>query len=206
MIKNYLLIALLITSFQLFSQEAYFLAGSNFTKYIFKSSAGDLVTPLHSGTGSTFEMGYSKPLKIKGLDYSLGLTLNDYNAVAGSPSESYKWDTKHIGIQNSVCYNSTVSKDFQASVKAGLNLSTMIYGKQNSNGAVYDLMRQNEFSGILISPFVGLQARYKLNELGYLSLGYMFSKSLKPFNNSSEKLSFNTNQIQFGIHFNINKK
>jgi hypothetical protein len=82
----------------------------------------------------------------------------------------------------------------------------MIYGKQNSNGVVYDLIGQNEFSGIFISPFVGLQTRYRLNDLGYLSLGYAFSKSLKPFNNSTEKLSFNTNQILFGIHFNINKK
>jgi hypothetical protein len=206
MIKNYLLIALLITSFQLFSQEAYFLAGNNFTKYIFKSSRGDSATPLQSGSGSNYEMGYSTPLKVKDTYYSLGLTLNDYNAVAGSPSESYKWDTKYIGIKNAVSYNYSVSKDFLLSIKGGLDLSTMIYGKQNTNGAVYDLMGQKEFSGIFISPFVGLQTRYKLNELGYLSLGYAYSKSLKPFDNSTEKLSFNTNQILFGIHFNINKK
>ena len=205
MMKNYLRIAFLITSFQLFSQEAYFLAGSNFTKYVFKSSGGTIATQLQSGTGSTYEMGYSIPFKNQESYYSIGITLNDYNALAGSQSESYRWDTKYIGIQNALSYNFSVSNNLQFSAKGGVNLSTIIYGKQNINGAVYDLTGQNEFSGIFISPFVGVQTRYKLNDLGYLSLGYAVSKSWNSFNNSEEKLSFNTNQILFGIHFNINK-
>lgn len=206
MIKNYLLIAFLITSFQLFSQEAYFLAGSNFTKYVFKSSNGTMATPLQSGTGSSYEVGFSRPTKTEKFYYNIALTLNDYNAVAGSQFESYRWETKYIGIQNAATYNFDVYNDFQLTLKGGVNLSTIIYGKQNSNGAIYDLMRQAEFSGIVLSPFVGVQTRYKLNDLGYLSLGYAFSQSLKPFNTSAEKLSFNTNQILFGIHFAINKK
>lgn len=205
MMKNYLLIAILFTSYQLFSQEAYFLAGSNFTKYVFKSSEGGLSTLLQSGTGSTFEIGYSTPIKLKQTHYSIGLTLNDYNTIAGSLSESYNWNTKYIGVQNALNYRYAVSKDFLVSAKGGLNLSTMIYGKQNTNGAIYDLMGQEEFSGIIISPFVGVQTSYKLNDIGYLSLGYAFSKSMNPFNSSQEKLSFNTNQILFGIQFNINK-
>lgn len=205
MMKNYLLIAFLAVSFPLFSQEAYFLAGSNFTKYGFKSSGGAMTTQLQSGTGSTFEMGYSMPFKNEKIHYSVGLTLNDYNAVAGSPSETYQWDTKYMGFQNAVSYNFTLSNNFQLAVKAGVNLSTLLYGKQNINGAVYDLMGQDEFSGLFLSPFAGIYARYRLNDLGYLSLGYAFSKSVNPFNTSEEKLSFNTNQILFGIHFNINK-
>jgi hypothetical protein len=202
--KNYLLILFLIVSFQLFSQEAYFVAGSNFTKYVYKNAAGAMTIPLQSGTGSTYEMGYSKPLKISNMHYSLGITLNDYNAVAGSQSETYKWDTKYIGVQNAVSYNYAVSNNFEFSVKGGVNLSTIIYGKENINGVVYDLMGQDEFSGIFLSPFVGVQTRYQLKDLGYLSFGYAFSKSLNLFNSSQEKLSFNTNQILFGIHFNIN--
>lgn len=206
LLKNYLLFIVLIASCQLFSQEAHFLAGSNFTKYTFKSSEGTLTTQLQSGTGSTYEMGYSMPLKIQKINYSVGITLNDYNAIAGSPSESYRWDTKYIGIQNALSYNFTVSNDFQLVLKGGVNLSTIIYGKQNINGVVYDLMGQDEFSGIFLSPSVGVNARYKLNDFGYLSLGYAFSKSINVFNTSEDKLSFNTDQILFGIHFNINKK
>jgi hypothetical protein len=206
LLKNFLLFTFLVASGQLFSQEAYFLAGSNFTKYTFKTSDGAMTTQLQSGTGSTYEMGYSMPLKIQKINYSIGITLNDYNAIAGSPSESYRWDTKYIGIQNALSYNFTVSNDFQLAIKGGVNLATIIYGKQNINGVVYDLMGQDEFSGIFVSPSVGVQTRYKLNDFGYLSLGYAFSKSINVFNTSQDKLSFNTNQILFGIHFNINKK
>lgn len=204
MIKNYLLLVMLITSFQLFSQEAYFLAGSNITKYTFKSSEGVMATQLQSGTGSSFEMGYSSPLKDQKIFYDVSVTLNDYNAVAGSSANSYKWETKYIGVQNAVSFNFPVANNFQLMLNGGINLSTIIYGKQTVDGAVYDLMGQDEFSGVLISPFVGAHTKYQLNDLGYLSLGYSFSKSLNPFNVSPDKLSFNTNQILFGIHFNIN--
>jgi hypothetical protein len=206
MIKNYLLFLLLITSFQLFSQEAYFLAGSNITKYTFKSSEGVMTTQLQSGTGSSYEMGYSSPLKDQKIFYDISITLNDYNAVAGSPANSYKWETKYVGVQNAVSFNFPVANNFQLMLNGGLNLSTIIYGKQTVNGVVYDLMGQDEFSGLLLSPFVGAHTRYKLNDFGCLSLGYCFSKSLNPFNVSPDKLSFNTNQILFGIHFNINNK
>jgi hypothetical protein len=205
LLKNFLLFTFLVASCQLFSQEAYFLAGSNFTKYTFKISDGAMTTQLQSGTGSTYEMGYSLPIKTEKIYYSVGVTLNDYNAVAGSQSESYTWDTKYIGVQNAVSYSFSVSNNFQLSIKGGVNLATIIYGKQNIDGAVYDLMGQDEFSGMFISPFFGGETRYKLNDLGYLSLGYAFSKSLNLFNTSQEKLSFNTNQILFGIHFNLNK-
>lgn len=204
MIKNYLPLILLMVSFQLFSQEAYFLAGSNITKYSFKSSEGAMTTPLQSGTGSSYEMGYSSPLQEDKIFYNLSMTLNDYNAVAGSPANSYNWQTKYVGVQNSVSFNFLVANNFQLSVKGGVNLATLIYGKQTANGVVYDLLSQDEFSGLLFSPFIGAQTRYQLNDFGFLSFGYSYSKSLNPFNVSPDKLSFHTSQLQFGIHFNIN--
>ncbi|RKS98721.1 hypothetical protein [Flavobacterium sp. 123] len=206
MMKNYLLIATLITSFQLFSQEAYFLTGNNFTKYIFKTSGESMTTKLQVGTGSTYEIGYSIPLKYPKVSYAISLTLDDYNAIAGSSVSSYSWDSKYVGVQNGISYNYPISTNFQLLVNGGLNFSTIIYGKQTINGAVNDLKTQDEFSGMLLLSFIRLQTRYKLNDYGYLSLGYGFSKSLNPFNLSPQKLSFNTNQILFGIHFNINKK
>lgn len=206
MIKNYLLLALLMFSTHLFSQKAYFLAGSNITSYSFKSSVGEMTTQLQSGTGSSYEIGYTSALKNQKIFYDISLTLNDYNAMAGTPANNYKWETKYMGVQNAISFNLAVAKSFRLMLNGGINLSTIIYGKQTSNGVVYDLMSQDEFSGVLISPFIGAQTRYQLNDLGYLSLGYSFSKSLNPFNVSPDKLSFNNNQILFGIHFNINNK
>jgi hypothetical protein len=206
MIKNYLFLALLLFSSQLFSQKAYFVAGSNITKYSFKSSEGSMTTPLQSGTGSSYEIGYSSALKGQKIFYDISITLNDYNAVAGTPANSYRWETKYIGVQNAVSYNIPVTKGFQLMLNGGVNIGTIIYGKQTSNGVVYDIVDQDEFSGVFFSPFVGAHALCKLSDFGHLSLGYSFSKSLNPFNVSPDKLSFNTNQILFGIHFNIKNK
>lgn len=189
-----------------YSQEAYFSTGSNFTKYSFKSSNGAMQTRLQSGTGTNYEIGFSMPFKNDKFSYSLGVTLNEYNAVAGSLTNSYKWDTKYVGLQGALNFAFCKISNFQFVARGGISLSTIIYGKQELNSSIYDIKKQDEFSNLLVIPFAGLQTKYKLNEFGYLSVGYGISKSISPFNISDEKLSFTTNQITFGIHFNIDKK
>ena len=188
-----------------YSQEVYFLTGSNFTKYDFKSSNEPMVTRLQSGTGSAYEIGYYFPLKSDQFSYSAGITLNEFNALAGSPANNYQWNTKYLGAQSALNYSYSVSSAFQIALKAGANLSKIIYGKQNINGTIYDLINQKEFSGALFSYFAGLIANYKFNDLGYLSLGYGFLNSINTSNSTQEKVAFNSTQLQFGIHFNINK-
>jgi hypothetical protein len=163
-------------------------------------------TPLQGGTGSTYEMGYSRPLKNNRFSHTIGVNLNEYNAVAGNMANSYSWNTKYLGVNNSLDFSVPLTSNFKLLFKAGINLSTIIYGKQIINGAYYDLVSQDEFSGLIFVPYSGLHLKYKLNNLGYLSFGYGISKSLILFNISQEKLTNNTNQILFGIHFNINKK
>jgi len=189
-----------------YSQEVYFSTGSNFTKYSFKSSNGTMLTRLQSGTGTNYEIGFSMPFKNDKFSYSLGMSLNEYNAVAGSPSNSYKWDTKYIGLQGALNFTFCKINNFQFVARGGVSLSTIIYGKQTLNTYVYDLKKQDEFSNLLVIPFAGILTKYKLKDYGYLSLGYGISKSISPFNISDEKLSFTTNQITFGVHFNIDKK
>jgi hypothetical protein len=204
--KLYLLLIAFIALTNSYSQEVYFLTGSNFTKYNFNSNEGTMLTPLQGGTGTNFEMGYSRPLKNNRFSHSVAVNINEYNAVASSLVNSYKWDTKYIGITNALNFTVPLTKNFKLQFKAGLNLSTIIYGKQEINGAIYDLKSQDEFSGLIFIPNTGLQLKYKLNEFGYLSFGYGLSRSLILFNISQEKLTTSTNQILFGIHININKK
>ena len=189
-----------------YSQEVYFLTGSNFTKYNFKNSNEPMATPLQSGTGTSYEMGYTRPLKNNRFSHTIGVNLNEYNAVAGSMANSYQWDTKYLGVNNSLGFTIPLTTNFKLLLNAGLNLSTIIYGKQEINGAIYDLKSQDEFSGLTFVPYTGIHLKYKLNDFGYLSFGYGLSRSLILFNTSQEKLTTITNQILFGIHFNINKK
>jgi hypothetical protein len=86
----------------------------------------------------------------------------------------------------------------------GMNFSTIVYGKQITNGAVYDIRSNAEFSGLKLLPYIGFKAKYKINDIGYLSLGYTHSTSFKPSITNKEYLNISTNQIVFGLHFNVN--
>jgi hypothetical protein len=65
------------------------------------------------------------------------------------------------------------------------------------------LSSQKEFSGLWVSPKLGLQAAYHLDNDFYLSIGYAYEKSLNLTNSSPEKLDFTTNQLQFGLHLKL---
>ena len=204
--KLSLLIIALLALTNCYSQEFYFLTGSNFTKYNFSSNEGFMTTSLQSGTGTNYEMGYTRLLKNKRFSHTVAVNLNEYNAVAGSLANSYKWETKYLGINNALNFTVPITTNFKLLFKAGLNLSTIIHGKQEINGAIYDLKSQDEFSGLIFIPNTGVHLKYKLNDFGYLSFGYGLARSLILFNISQEKLTTSTNQILFGIHININKK
>lgn len=202
--KKLILLLVMIGSFQsIQSQEIYFTTGKNFTDYAFKTGS-DSSNNLQSGIGAFYEMGYVVPLSYEKLNYAIGLSLNEYNAIGGDATNSYTWNTEYIGIQNTLFYSFFKNDGFDVAAKAGLGVATMLYGKQEINSAFYDLSSQKEFSGFFIQPGLGFQAKYNLSGKGSLSLGYHFSKSFNLSNSTEEKLSFNTHQIQFGIHFAIN--
>lgn len=209
MIKNYLLLIFLLVSASIFSQEIYFSTGKNYTKYIYKDANLQKNPNIQSGAGSFYEVGFTKPFVKKSILYSLGLSLNDYNALGGNSVNSYRWDTQYIGLHGGLLYkfyshkiNSKNNIDFL--VKTGLNASTLIYGKQEINGIYYDLMHQKEFSGIILESSVGVMVKYNIPSFGGLSLGYDYCQSINISNSLKEKLSFNTNQIELGVYFNIN--
>jgi hypothetical protein len=209
MIKNYSLLILLLVSLNLFSQEIYFNTGKNYTKYSYKNTDNQANKDLQNGTGNFYEVGFVKPLGINKISYEFGLSFNEYNAIGSNSTSSYRWDTHYLGIHGGLSYslltNKNISKkDFDVLVRAALNASTLVYGKQELNGLYYDLMNQKEFSGIILEPSIGIATKYAFSSFGSLSLGYNFCQSVNITNNSQEKLSFLTNQIELGLNFNIN--
>ena len=187
-----------------YSQEVYFAVGKNFTTYDYKNSSGASNPNLKSGTGNFFELGFINPLGYGKFSYSVGIALNEYNNVGGNSANSYTWNTQYLGAQGGLMYSIFEDKDFDLIPKFGLNVGTIISGKQTINGTYYDLTQEKEFSGLLVTPSLGLQVKYNLSAYGYISLGYNYCKGFNLSNSTDQKLSFSTNQLQFGVHYDIN--
>jgi hypothetical protein len=209
MIKKYLSLIFIIAYCQVFAQQVFLSTGKNFTNYDYKNSNGVSNPNLKSGSGNFYELGFSQGFTNEHFIYSLGLSLNDYNAVGGNSANSYRWETKYLGIKGGLSYsffpneyNSDQSFDFLVNV--GFLGQSIIYGKQEIDGAYYDLVSNNEFSGVLLGSSIGCQVKYQIPSFGFLSLGYNFCHSVNVSNNSEEQLSFNTHQIGLGFHFPIN--
>jgi hypothetical protein len=198
--KLLLVVVLACTIENLHAQEIYLHMGKNFTQYDYKSGT-DSSPSLQAGSGNFYEIGYIMTLNNEKLKYAVGLSLNEYNALGGDINSSYSWNTQYLGVQNTFSIAFVNWKGLQASANGGLGIATLIYGKQNLNGQYLDLSSQKEFSGLWIAPRLGLSVSYNVDNDIYLSLGYAYSKSFNVSNSTDEKLSFNTNQIQFGVHF-----
>lgn len=199
--KILLLVVLLCSAGITNAQAIYFQTGKNFTNYDFKIDEGIGAT-LQAGIGNFYEIGYQIHLANEILDYNIGLNLNSYNGIGGDADFSFSWDTQYLGIQNMLSVVAIKNYGFESGLQGGLGLATMIYGKQNLDGQYLDLAGQKEFSGVVLSPKIGFFARYNVENDIVLSFGYAFSKSFNVTNSTPEKLSFNTQQIQFGVHFN----
>jgi hypothetical protein len=202
--KKLLLVLTFICSFQnIHSQEIYCYSGKNYTNYDYEDATGISNPNLQTGSGNFYEMGYEMPLSNEKINYAIGLSLNEYNAIGGNTVNSYSWITQYIGLKNSLSYSLFDRSSFDVAFSTGLTIATLMYGKQERNGSFIDLMTQKEFSGVIVQPFLGFQTRYDISQDGYLSFGYNFSKSFNMTNSTNEKVSFNNSQLQFGIHFNM---
>lgn len=202
--KKLFLVTLFFTTCLLSAQGVFFKMGKNFTSFSYKNTTPFTDKIKINGTGSSYELGYAMPLKYKDFSYLGSVTLNDYNATGESDLNNLEWKTTYIGVQNVVDYRFYDSFYFFISAQAGLNVSTMLYGKQQLNNATYNLTKNKDFSGLILQPVLGLNAKYYISKSGYLSLGCNFTKSMS-LNPTPEKVSFNTFQILFGGYFDLIK-
>ena len=202
--KKYLLLLVLFSGCFLQAQELFFSNGKNFTKYDYKNSFGNTNSNLRSGEGSFYQLGLDFKLNkaTDKLSYAVSVVYNQFNAEGGSSTANYSWKTNYLGIQNALNYTLFQnSKSFKVKTKLGVATSTIIKGEQYINNVVFDITKNEEFSGITIQPNVGVDFQYAINQNVRISAGYEFSKAFNVSNSSSEELSFTNNQIHFGLHF-----
>lgn len=196
-----LLIICFLTCQWMSSQELFLVSGKNLTSYDYKSANGASDFNLKSKTGSYYELGYEHIFNKK-ISYIASITLNQFNSFSTNEVKSYSWNTNYLGIQNAAAYTLfKTENEIELKLKAGVNIATIIDGKEQINGVIYDVKTEPEFSGIFFQPLIGLDLRYVITDYVTLSMGYNFSKAFKFSHTTDEKLSFTNNQVQLGIHF-----
>jgi hypothetical protein len=187
------------------AQELYVAAGKNITSFDYKSSNGsDKNLNFRSGSGNNFEIGYVANFRNSRSLYSVGLVYNEFNAKASNYNTNYSWKTKYIGIINKISFklfDNCLNSGINAFITLGFNSSILVSGDQFINNYYYNLTKNEDFSGLNLQPFLGLNYEYNVHKNLNIQFGYNFSKSFNVFNKSDEKISFNTHQFQFGLLF-----
>lgn len=189
-----------------YAQEIYYSSGFNHTTYQFSGTDG-LPLQLRSKMGRFHEMGYRLLIDEKRLQYGIGLAFNNFDAWGGDIANNYEWETNFLGINNVLEYTlSDSSTTGRLELLVGLQLQIMhiINGQQNINGALFDLMKEDEFIGLWIQPGILLTSKYHINEALHVSFGYNYSMGFNFFNLTEEKLRLSNHQLRFGLHFSIN--
>jgi hypothetical protein len=202
------LILFFLLTLPTYSQGVFFNLGKNFSSFSYKNKSADTEKLRLNGVGDAYEIGYTDVLKFKkfkNLNYTRSITINDFNASAVSNLNKLEWETTYLGVQSTVDYQFYYFSSIFLCARTGLSVSTILRGKQEINNSSFNLVRNTEFSGIILQPAIGLYAKYYLTSNGYLSAGLNLSKSLK-LGNNSDNVSINNSQILFGGYFDLIKK
>lgn len=196
--KTLLVIILFFCAKSLSAQEMYFKTGKNFTNYDFRNSIGE-TTDLEKGTGNNYELGFNKHFKRANLYYSLSFGLNEYNASGNNYGSYLKWTTDYINVKGAIFCDVFEYKSIYIALKTGLSAENMIYGQQEIDLKVYNLMHQKEFSGLILRPHIGLLYTHSITSETALIFGYELSKGYNLSNRSNEILSIINQSLSFGI-------
>jgi hypothetical protein len=213
---NKLLLICLLTSWTSgIAQEMFFLSGKNFTKFSFSQLSSSTTIQLQAGSGNYYEVGIATAIEDQPFFYSTAINLQEFNAIGGDAVSKYTWNSQYIGAKIAAyyplltshcnCYNET---SWNVLVLASLNAITLVDGQQTITSSYYntnsyfDLKKNAEFTGLFLQPSLGLQVKYSMFSYGAVSVGYSYNQAFNLLNNTTEKLGFNSHQLQFGIHLN----
>lgn len=199
--------AFCFTSLQ--SQSLYFKTGKNFTNYVFESSSSGIsssVVKLQPDSGSFYELGAVVSFGSSRFSYEYGISLNELNSIVETPSKAVKYKTEFIGLDNSVLFSLLKTKKILWDSKLGFGLQTMIFGKQEIGGTLYDLKKFDEFNGLFLRQSLGTQIKLVVSNQFNFSIGYDYYYNLYNTKSSSNQtLKINNSQIKFGVYYLFEK-
>jgi hypothetical protein len=205
MVKIVMVCFFLVFQFFMNAQSVYLKAAKNFTTFKYIRSDGVSSDDIQKGVGVDFELGYRSLLFYRDsrFSYEVGLTLNEYNALVGTDSNTITWKTNYLGIQNSFLYSFFNNDKYSISAKIGLNVSKIVYGKQAIDEVLYDIRKNDDFKTVLFQYAVGLDTKFNVSDQIFIGLGYSFLNSINQSRSSLSKFYIKTGQINAGIYFEI---
>lgn len=208
--KSLSILVFLLLVQTVFSQEVYVSTGKNYTTYSTKSKNPLLANSNKvSNPGNSYEIGINFNRNSTFITYAVGLTTNEYNTsyVISGTTTRYDWQTKYVGIQNSVAFDLLKSGSranaLQLNTRLGLNTSLFTYGYQNANGINFHLKNNTEFNKLILQPFAGLQLGYPISDYCNFNLGYQISIAAIGKDEGASYNYINQN-VQAGFSFKIN--
>lgn len=204
--RTILLSLVLLLGIQVLKAQSIFIkSGRNLTNY---KLSGTTNTPvfLQNEIGQSYEFGYlSKQKDSKRYYYGISLGLEQFNATGGNYSpNNLVWETNYALVKGLGYYEIFEKSNHQLSLKGGLGLATLIHGRQEINGTRYDLLKQQEFNGLFVSPQIGASYRLKINNDISMLLDYDYANQFSVTNSSEQKLKFINHSLSLGFNVNIN--
>jgi len=213
--KTFIYISTLLFSSVMGAQNVFFNTGVNMTTYDYSNSSGENNNNIQPSNGAFYEMGYGIPINFSSrgrgdgrysrLKIKISLTLNEYNATGGNSFDNYDWQTQYLGLRTNLEYFILDTDFFTVALDGGVGVELLLNGKQKIGGTTYNLKDHDEFKSIFITPKLGLNLVYNINEAVGLSGGFNLSKAIsaKLKKSSVESVSFNNSQFIFGISLQI---
>ncbi len=196
---------LLLFSMQFLKAQSVFIkSGRNLNNFKF-SSSGNEVANLQNEIGQSYEFGYnSKIPQKKRFYYGFSLGLEEYNASGSYASTNLVWETSYANLKGLGYYKLIKIDRNLLAVKGGLGFATLIHGRQQIDGARYDLLKEKEFKGVFLNTQLGLAYSFSISNDIHLLADYDYGKQYSLANSSNQKLSFNNHSLSLGFSININ--
>lgn len=208
--KNLYTICFLFFVFFSNSQSFFIKTGKNFTNFKFESfeeNSRSSIVRLSSDTGTNYEFGVTIP-RGKSIDtpysYEASIILNEFNSVVMFPSESVRYKTEYLGIDNSFLYVLYSKGRVDLEGKLGIGVHRLVFSKQDINNFNYDVREFTEFRGLFLKQIFGIQAKINSSEDVYFTVGYNYLFNFLNINKKSQQeLFMNTSQVKLGVYIDF---
>lgn len=191
------------------SQSFFVRIGKNFTKFDYQNAQNTPIN-LNSDIGNSYEVGCTFPIQFSdSFHYEVGLQFDEFNSYTQAPVSAVTYNLQYLGLNNSLriaLLNTDHFRDrFALDFKGGLSIYKYVAGKEEILGKIHDLQMFPEFSKVFLVANIGLHSKFMVSDDMYISLGYDRVLSFMNTGNTNlQTLSFTSNQIKVGVHFEMN--